>query len=54
MEPVLGGGPGETGSSGQGGHVMEQANSASLGTLGGIWGFTQGLSTYWQAKERKR
>ena len=29
MEPVLGGGPGETGSSGQGGHVMEQAKLAN-------------------------
>ena len=29
MEPVLGGGPEETGSSGQGGHVMGQVKVAS-------------------------
>ena len=29
MEPVLGGEPGETGSSGQGGHVMGQEKPAS-------------------------
>jgi hypothetical protein len=27
MEPVLGGEPGETGSGGQGGHVLERAKS---------------------------
>ena len=39
MEPVLGGGPGWIGSSGQGGHVMEQAKQVSQSRLQGVYGF---------------
>jgi len=43
MEPVLGGEPGETGSSGQWGHVMEQAKPASQSRI--VFGIGKGENT---------